>query len=57
MTYPDGVIRGIHRSATTSQVLWPAHVVAVLAEEIIRLRGTDTVWLLLHPSPQKSSDD
>lgn len=53
--YGDGALRGMWRLATAPpdtaapEETWPAHVVANLIEEIIRLRGTDTAWLAVHP--------
>jgi hypothetical protein len=48
--YGDAVLRSMWRIATFEpEETWPAHVVAQLAEEIIRLRGTDTSWLAVHP--------
>ena len=49
MEMSDGKIRAVHRIAMCEpEKPWPAHVVEQLAAEVIRLRGTDTVWLALH---------
>lgn len=57
--YGDGALRGMWRLAASSvyvsertgvpEETWPAHVIVNLIEEIIRLRGTDTAWLTIHP--------
>lgn len=50
-TLPDGVLRGVHRVAMCEpDKPWPASMVEELAAELIRLRGTDKIWIAQHPS-------
>lgn len=51
MRYDDGHLRGMHRRVAVAEpsVAWPASVVADLIDEIIRRRGTDGTWIVLHP--------
>lgn len=45
----DGALRGIHRVAVAEpNKMWPASVVADLAADLIRERGTDVAWIALH---------
>lgn len=48
--FGDGALRGIHRvAAAEPEKPWAGQVVAKLAAELIRLRGTDRTWISLHP--------
>lgn len=47
--FGDGALRGIHRvAAAEPEKPWAGYVVARLAAEVIRLRGTDRTWIALH---------